>query len=79
MRCVFMYCKNVDTVKDTVIFDAEKVYPAIIKSTTAKKTVKFFRNFKFRNFAELFYFVTFPLRSGFGDFYTNNICKSTVN
>ena len=49
-----MYCKNVDTVKDTVIFDAEKVYPVVIKSTNSKKTVKFFRNFKFRNFAELF-------------------------
>ena len=76
-----MYCKNVDTVKDTVIFDAEKVYLAIIKSTTAKKTVKFFRNFKFRNFAELFYFVMFPavMVKGFFIQYINNICKSTVN
>lgn len=74
-----MYSKNIDFVKKTDIFDTKKMYLVITKSTIITKTVKNFCKSEFRNFAEFFYFVMFPLRSGTGDFYTNNICKSTVN
>lgn len=68
-----MYSKNTDVMKKTDIFDTKKMYLVITEIT--ENLCKF----EFRNFAEFFYFVMFPLRSGFGDFYINNICKSTVN
>ena len=74
-----MDCKNIDAVTDTDIYDAKKMYLHITKNTIIVKTAKMFCNFKFRKIAELFYFVTFPLLSGYGDFYINNICKTTVN
>ena len=49
--------------------------------TIKRSTVKFMYTLKFRNFAELFYFVMFPavMVKGFFIQYINNICKSTVN
>ena len=74
-----MNCKNVDVKKDATVFDAKRMYTCIVVDTINAVTAEILYFSQFRSFAEFFSFVTFPLRSGKGDFYTNNICKSTVN
>ena len=76
-----MFCDSVFASHDFAkISDAKKMYLAF--ANTIKKTlVHSICVFKFRNVAELFYFVMFPCRCGEGVFIQNinNICKSTVN